>query len=391
MRGALAGAALAVACVASCSTWHRAAGLRFVTEPGGAVVVELGGLDSSTATALASRRSFSEWSDVLSVHVDFDGDGSGATGGSPADALPPMVGDYRVEADAVRFTPRFPLAPGLRYVAVYRPKAAGLEGPRLELAFTTPDISREPTTVVEHVYPSSDTLPENHLRFYVQFSSPMSRGRSYERIRLIDDRGEEVELPFLELDEELWDPGGIRFTLLIDPGRVKRGVRPLEEIGPALEAGRCYELVIDRAWRDARGVELAREHRKRFCVGPPDRESPDPGTWEITAPAAESRTPLLVRFPEPLDHGLLQRMLWVIDADGRAVDGTSTVGDGETSWTFTPAAPWNAGPHELAARTTLEDHAGNSIGRPFEVDVFETVRERVHVTTVTVPFRVASR
>ena len=34
---------------------------------------------------------------------------------------------------------------------------------------------------------------------------------------------EAIELPFLEIDEELWDPAMMRLTLFIDPGRIKRG------------------------------------------------------------------------------------------------------------------------------------------------------------------------
>ena len=52
--------------------------------------------------------------------------------------------------------------------------------------------------------------------------------------------------PFLELDEELWSPDGTRFTLIFDPGRIKRGLKPREEVGPVLEAGKSYSLVIDR-------------------------------------------------------------------------------------------------------------------------------------------------
>jgi len=32
------------------------------------------------------------------------------------------------------------------------------------------------TTIVAQVYPSATVLPENQLKFYVQFSAPMSRG-----------------------------------------------------------------------------------------------------------------------------------------------------------------------------------------------------------------------
>ena len=38
--------------------------------------------------------------------------------------------------------------------------------------------------------------------------------------------GQAVADPFLELDEELWSTDGRRFTLLFDPGRIKRGLKP---------------------------------------------------------------------------------------------------------------------------------------------------------------------
>ncbi len=50
----------------------------------------------------------------------------------------------------------------------------------------------------------------------------MSRGDSYRHIQLRDAKGKAVELPFLELGEELWNPDMTRLTLFIDPGRVKR-------------------------------------------------------------------------------------------------------------------------------------------------------------------------
>ena len=106
------------------------------------------------------------------------------------------------------------------------------------------------------VYPSADVLPENLLKFYVHFSAPMGSGRSYEHIHLLDEANRPVDLPFLELAEELWSADLLRLTLLIDPGRIKREVKPLEDVGPALVAGRRYTLVISSGLRDAQGHRL---------------------------------------------------------------------------------------------------------------------------------------
>jgi hypothetical protein len=245
-----------------------------------------------------------------------------------------------------------------------------------------------PTTVVEHVYPSRNLLPENQLKFYLHFSAPMSRGESYRHVHLLDAAGKPIELAFLQLYEELWDPQGRRFTLFIDPGRIKRGLKPREDLGPVLEEGKSYTLVIDADWPDAEGKPLQGEFRKAFRTGPPDEQCPDPKAWQVQPPAAGTPSPLTVTFPKPLDHALLHRLLQVTDAQGQAVAGKVTVSDEETRWQFTPEEPWKPGTYQLQVGTALEDLAGNSVARPFEVDVFHPVQSKVTAETVRLPFQV---
>ena len=89
-----------------------------------------------------------------------------------------------------------------------------------------------------------------------------------------------------------------------------------------------------------------------------------------------------------MDRALLDRMLWVVDAHGKKVPGTITVSKKETDWAFTPARAWAPGAYHLVADTRLEDRSGNSIGRPFEVDVLRPVERKIEVKTVRVPFEV---
>jgi hypothetical protein len=305
---------------------------------------------------------------------------------------PPMLGSYHAGQTVLSFEPRFPLTPGLQYRAIFDP--AKLPRPRagepVRAQFSLPRSSTA-ATVVQQVYPTAGKLPENQLKFYIHFSAPMSRGEAYERIQILDSAGKAIDHPFLELDEELWDPQGRRFTLFLHPGRVKRGLKPREELGPILEEGKAYTLVIDRRWSDARGNPLKESFRKIFHVAAPDDNPPDPKTWKLQAPAAGTREPFAVRFPKPLDHGLLQRMLWVVDADDKKVTGGVTVGEEETVWRFTLEKAWPAGSYRLVADTRLEDLAGNSIARPFEVDVFHPVQREVKAETVAVPFRVNAK
>jgi hypothetical protein len=165
-------------------------------------------------------------------------------------------------------------------------------------------------------------------------------------------------------------------TLFIDPGRIKRGVQPLEEIGPALEEGKRYTLEIDAAWHDSTGLPLRESFRKSFRVGAQDRNPPAPATWKIQSPKVGTRNALMVDFPEPMDHALALRVIRVANAADQFVEGTSALSDHEQRWSFTPQKSWSAGQHQLQVQNTIEDLAGNNIGKAFEVDLFESVQRR---------------
>jgi hypothetical protein len=293
--------------------------------------------------------------------------------------VPPMLGSYAVDDGALTFRPRFPLAPGVAARAVFRlPGAAPIEA-----RFTTPKPDAGGTTRVLQVYPTVDVIPENQLKFYLHFSAPMSRGEGWSRIHLLDEKGAKVDLPFLELDQELWDPDYRRFTVLFDPGRIKRGLLPLEEVGPSIVEGKSYTLAIDREWLDASGAPLREGYRKSFRVGPPDRSPPDQRKWRVAAPKAGTSDPLAIGFGEPMDWALAQRLIEVA-----GVAGSVEIARNETEWRFTPANPWRAGQYRIVIDTAIEDLAGNRIGRPFDVDVFDKVTQKIATKTVSLPLKI---
>jgi hypothetical protein len=317
---------------------------------------------------------------LLRVYVD-----PKRTSKKSAADVPPILGSHSVEEGALLFTPRFPLRQGLRYLVVFHPP--GSEN-ALSRTFLIPQARRESAAFVERVYPSASRLPENQLKFYLHFSGPMSRGEAYRRVHLLDDTGARVSVPFLELEQELWDREGKRLTIFFDPGRVKRGLVPHDEEGLPLEAGISYTLVIDREWPDADGFPLERSFEKAFAVGPPDHEPPSLADWRLQTPGAGTREPLRVDFPEPLDHGLLGRVVRVSTPAGHPLEGAIAIGPEERQWQFTPLRAWKAGSYHLEVGTVLEDLAGNTIERPFEVDVFERVEERVLEVTKSIRFEV---
>jgi len=188
-------------------------------------------------------------------------------------------------------------------------------------------------------------------------------------VQLLDEAGKPVESPFLELSEELWNGEMTRFTLFFEPGRVKEGLVPRQEMGPALVRGHTYSLTIDGGWLDGENRPLVEAARKTFRVGPADHAQPDPSRWQINSPRAGTKEMLSIEFDKPLDHAMLGRVLSVRDATGRELGGTVSIDEQEQRWSFTPRLPWERGRHVVVVESILEDLAGNSIGRPFEVDL----------------------
>jgi hypothetical protein len=242
--------------------------------------------------------------------------------------------------------------------------------------------------VVDRVYPSGELVPENQLRLYVTFSAPMGMKGGLDYVQLLDGDGRVVKDPFLPVAAEFWNADRTRFTLFFDPGRVKRGIRPNQEMGRPLVAGRSYTLVVRRDWPDAQGLPLKEDFRRTFRVGPADTKPIDPAMWDVRSPAAGGREPLVVTFPEPLDHGLLVRALGVSIATGEPLAGDVAITDDETRWRFTPRDAWRSGDHRLVVLTILEDRAGNRIGRAFEVDQFERIDRAAVPESIAIPFRI---
>ena len=349
-------------------------------------IVEVVGIgDRTLANLRDENRKTQEWQKLFAVYADSANSRTGSN-------LPPMLGNYRIADARVQFQPAFPLESGVTYRAVFRPAAlpepSSLRAPEIVSTYHLPAPRHKSPTVVTQIYPTANVLPANLLKFYVHFSSPMSRGHIYDHIKLVNDSDQPVELPFLEIDQELWNPEMTRLTLLIDPGRIKRGVQPLEEIGPVLTTNRSYTLLIQRDWQDADGVLLKHSYRKQFKVGPAIREPLDTAVWHISPPRGRSRDSLRVRFPRPLDHALALRMIRVLDSDDHPVSGEARLGAAEREWLFTPQRPWHGGRHRIVVDTTIEDLAGNNIGKPFEVDLFEGVQESLSNSTVAIPFEV---
>jgi hypothetical protein len=332
--------------------------------------IDVLGVPSDQLLSLRAIASRDEWQAIFRVAVAAD--------------QPPMLGDYTVDGRRIVFTPMFPLDPGRQYHVTFTPAGAR----PITATVGLPATHTTPTTMVAQVYPSGDVIPENQLRLYIHFSAPMGMKGGLDYVHLLDEEGKEVKDPFLPLDAEFWNDDRTRYTVFFDPGRQKRGIPVIEDMGRSLTEGKSYMLVVDKEWRDGNGLPLKEIYKRSFKVGPPDVKPLDHTAWQIQPPTAGTRTPLTVAFPEPLDHGLLLRALGVQGSDGQPIGGEIRVGRSEVTWSFTPKEFWKSGPHHLVAFAMLEDLAGNRIGRAFEVDQFDRSDKSAEPEKTLIPFSV---
>jgi hypothetical protein len=354
----------------------------------GQPIIEVGGVSRRDLAALtAANLSGDEWTALLRVTVK----SPGSVTPPPAEPLA-VAGRYSI-AGAVRFTPLFPLDPGREYEVVFDPTRlsrqdlATLPGARAVVAL--PADPRLPSTIVEAVYPSGEEIPENQLRMYVTFSAPMGQQGGLDHIVLVSEDGRELNGAILPLDTELWNADRTRFTVIFDPGRVKREILPNRRMGRPLRAGESITLIVKRDWLDAHAVPLKAEFRRAYRVGPADERPLDTAAWRITPPPVGTREPLAVTFPEPLDHALLERAL-AIEHAGAPVPGDVRIPGGEMRWMFTPRDPWPPGASTLVVLPILEDLAGNRIGRAFETLSGGDALPEHESQPIRLPFQVAA-
>ncbi|MDQ1552307.1 MAG: hypothetical protein QOD50_1729 [Actinomycetota bacterium] len=278
------------------------------------------------------------------------------------------AGTWERSKNDARFTPRFPAVVGTEFAVIEWLNVGG--GSWRELVrITVPSTGRAPRTIVESIDPRSPAVPANLLRFAVTFSTEMEEGSAAGHIQLLDETGVVMSGALLEMPPELWDREHRRLTVLLEPGRIKRGLQPHEQAGPPLREGGTVTLNVEASIRDAGGSALLEKADRTYRVGPPIRSRIDPLQWEVDWPEAPSE-PLVVRFDRPLDRALARRYLQVLDAHGRAVAGRAILDDTAELWMFTSTVD-NAdqGSWTLRVDSRLEDVAGNSVRRVFDRDL----------------------
>lgn len=294
--------------------------------------------------------------------------------------IPAVLGAYRLQDDQLVFTPRFPFLSGRTYWVQYS-LASEQKSTSQFLAIEIPELHPLQAPAVTAIYPSTDRWPANQLKFYIYFDQPMRIGQLTDALHLYHADGQRVNAPFLDMAQELWDEEQKRLTVWFDPGRIKSHLIPQRRMGPPLQPGGTYRLILKKSWTAANGLPLEDDVVKVFRTGEKDQKRPDPEDWQLSIPPSATRAPLEVHFPEPLDVALLLNGLGVIAPDGRVLEGEISLGKEEKSWSWTPAKPWPTGKFILRISTDVEDLAGNNLSRLFDTPVGKT-----EVPASTTPF-----
>ncbi len=273
---------------------------------------------------------------------------------------PSILGDVVETDDGFRFVPRVPFQAGSSYQICIH-DASKSSGPWTG-GFSLP-ARVGATPRITSILPDVEIVPSNLLRFYIHFSEPMRSKEISSRIELLDDSGAVLRDAFVEIPDGLWDPRGERLTLLLHPGRIKRGVTT----PPALVPGHTVSLRIDAEVLSRLGVGTSGTVTRSYRVGEPDRRSPIPQSWRVSAPGHLS-APVILTFDESLDSAQVESLVRVRDAGGQAVEGRGHAAVDGRSWEFHPLRSWHGGRYTIEVDPDIEDLSGNTTRRLFDVD-----------------------
>ena len=272
-----------------------------------------------------------------------------------------ILGHHSIVGNDVVFKPLIPFFHGLTYEIFFKNKLIG------KVKIPPADKSDPPKLVA--IYPSMDTLPENLLKIYLQFSRPMREGESQKHTTLLNHQQDTIPDIFLHLQPELWNNEGTALTLWLDPGRIKRDLIPNRQLGNPLKRGERYTLKISEAWHDAQGIPLSQSYTREFFVAGRDSISPDPSMWKLHLPSGRTTRPLIIETGDALDFYLLQETIQIIDKNGYRVQGSYAIENKETRIVLTPNQPWVPGEFRMRVASYLEDLAGNNLEKVFDRDL----------------------
>ncbi|MEO0528826.1 MAG: hypothetical protein AAFZ89_16455 [Bacteroidota bacterium] len=200
---------------------------------------------------------------------------------------------------------------------------------------------------------------------YIQFSQPMKTTDNIEKIKLVDEYGNEVKNVFFNNTQELWNREQTQLTLILDPARVKTGLKANEALGRALQPNKNYTLTIGDL-ENVHHQKMDTPFKKKITIENADVTIPKTINWKLTIPEAKSKKSFVVGFSQVLDYNSLKQRLIITDHENTPVEGFVSIKNQETQWSFQPKRLWKAGNYILHVNTRLEDPSGNNLNGLFD-------------------------
>ncbi len=273
-----------------------------------------------------------------------------------------IMGNYFLKDDSLQFIPYFELGYGLDFeVQLY------INGDTIKKRFSTPKapIITAPLTEAIQIFPLTDKIPSNILCFHALFSSPMNEdGVAFTKVQLIDEAGSIK--PKVWKEKSYWTDSAKCLVLMIHPGRIKRGINYLSQLGPVFEVGKKYTIVLTTKLKDKYNRPLHKEYKKTFTAIAPDRQMPKLMEKEFKKPASGTRNPLQIKFSEAMDYGSLRIGFKVFDEKNQLVQGKIAPTNNDSLYSFMPNSAWQKQTYRMECSAEVSDLASNHLHRLFE-------------------------
>lgn len=215
------------------------------------------------------------------------------------------------------------------------------------------------------IYPATDSIPVNILRFYIEFSKPMQEMDILKHIKLTNEEGKNITGVFFENQYELWNENRTEVTLIVDPGRVKLGLFANNTMGRAFDVGKKYTLTVDKDLMDFDDQKLEQNFTKTFVAIGEDMLPPKTEQWKLSLPKAETDNILSINFNDKIDHISAQTLIKFF-FNNTEIKGKIELENQEQKLIFKPTKKWKKGNYQIIVNHRLEDIAANSLNQIFD-------------------------
>lgn len=265
-----------------------------------------------------------------------------------------VAGHYSFENNVLSFAPVVRLSSDSEFEVVYGDQVKRY----------SPTAKKTNTNLlVQKVYPDTDSIAENSLTFYVEFSEKMKNDtRAYTHVDVVKEDGSIISLPWRQ--KSYWINNNKTLVLMIHPGRIKSEISSTAALEPVLKSGSKLSLRIGTELKSVDGNVLADSFLKDYTVSAKDTILPKIITTEIDPPSVNTRNVVAIQFSKEMDFGLVYKCFSLLKEEAK-VAGQITTDDGQR-WFFTPDDKWTTGDYTIKIGNKIGDSCHNQINRRFE-------------------------